>query len=177
MPFGHKVLPLVKLMKRKRDIVTKRVSKWKVSLNIHGGKQEFGVNYTETYSPVVNWITEWLILMLSLIHKWQTRQVDFVLVFPQADLECPMFMELPKGIEFMQGNSKSHVLELLKKLYGQKQAGRVLDKSLHNKLLSIGFQQFSYDKCLYNRQRTIFAVYVNIMESLQVQMLQTLTKL
>ena len=160
VPKDQKVLPSVWSMKRKRDIKTQKVYKWKARLNIHGGKQVYGVNYTDTFSPVVNWITVRLILILSLIHQWKTRQVDFVLAFPQADIECPMFMELPPGIE-MKGSRKTHVLQLIKNLYGQKQAGRVWNKHLHSKLVQIGFRQSKYNKCLYVRGKTLFAVYVD----------------
>ncbi len=129
-------------------------------LNIHGSKQVYGVNCTETFSPVVTWITVRLILILSLIYKWRTRQVDFVLAFPQADIECPMYMGLPKGIEMKTGG-KSHMLQLVKNLNGQKQAGRVWKRHLHSKLTSIGFQQSKYNKCLYFRGNTLFEVYVD----------------
>ena len=40
-------------MKRKRNIQTQEIYKWKAHLNIHGGQQELGEDYFETYSPVV----------------------------------------------------------------------------------------------------------------------------
>ena len=102
-----------------------------------------------------------MILTVLIIHKWKTRQVDFVLAFLQADIECPVFMELPKGTELRGKNNKSHMLHLLKNLYGKKKAGRVWNQHLHAKLHSIGFAQSSYDDCLYFRGKTIFAVYVD----------------
>ena len=57
VPEGVKVLPAVWAMRRKRRITTGEVYKWKARLNIHGGKQEYGVNYWETYAPVVSWTT------------------------------------------------------------------------------------------------------------------------
>ena len=57
VPEGVKVLPAVWSMKCKRDIKTREVYKWKARLNVHGGKQEYAVNYFETYSPVVTWAT------------------------------------------------------------------------------------------------------------------------
>ena len=48
VPVGTKVLPAVWAMRRKRRITTGEVYKWKARLNIHGGKQEYGVNYWET---------------------------------------------------------------------------------------------------------------------------------
>ena len=54
VPPGTKVLPAVWSMKRKRRVATGEVYKHKARLNIGGHKQEHGVNFWETYSPVVN---------------------------------------------------------------------------------------------------------------------------
>ena len=50
VPKGHRVLPAVWAMRRKRRISTGKVYKWKARLNIDGGKQEKGINYWETYA-------------------------------------------------------------------------------------------------------------------------------
>jgi hypothetical protein len=88
IPEGTGLLPSVWAMRWKRHITTQVPYKWKARLNVHGGKQEHGVNYWETYSPVVSWTTIRLYLTLSILNNWCTRQVDFVLAFPQADIEC-----------------------------------------------------------------------------------------
>jgi hypothetical protein len=119
VPKGTKILDSVWAMKRKRDLVTGEVYKHKARLNVHGGQQQFGVNYFETYSPVVTWFSLRTMLTLSLLYDWHTRQVDFILAYPQAPIEFDMYMELPKGIEMKDGNRKTHVLKLLKNLYGQ----------------------------------------------------------
>jgi hypothetical protein len=51
------ILPAVWAFKRKRRIDTREVYKHKARLNIHGGKQKHGINYWETYSPIVNWFS------------------------------------------------------------------------------------------------------------------------
>jgi hypothetical protein len=66
------------------------------------------------------------------------RQIDFIQAYPQAPIETDM--ELPLGIETRHGNSKDHVLKLLANLYGQKQAGRVWNGYMVEKLYSIGFE-------------------------------------
>ena len=38
VPKGNDILPAVWSMKRKRDIKTRQVYKWKARLNVHGGK-------------------------------------------------------------------------------------------------------------------------------------------
>ena len=39
VPANRKILPAVWAMRRKRDIATRTVYKWKARLNLHGGKQ------------------------------------------------------------------------------------------------------------------------------------------
>jgi hypothetical protein len=51
VPKVVKVLESVWSMKRKRDIKTRKVYKHKARLNVHGGQQEFGVNFFEAFHP------------------------------------------------------------------------------------------------------------------------------
>ena len=92
MPEGVTILPSVWAMKRKRKIATREVYKWKARLNVDGSKQQHGVNYWDTFSPVASWAAIRLVLMASLLNGWQTRQVDFVLAYTQADVECELYM-------------------------------------------------------------------------------------
>ena len=52
VPKGTKILDSVWAMKQKRDIQTRQVYKHKARLNIHGGQQEYGVHFMETFSLV-----------------------------------------------------------------------------------------------------------------------------
>jgi hypothetical protein len=100
VPANQDILPAIWAFKRKRRIDTRTVYKHKSRLNIHGGKQKHGINYWETYSPVVTWFSIRLCLILTLLLGWKTRQIDFVLAFPQAEVECDLFMQLPRGVTF-----------------------------------------------------------------------------
>jgi hypothetical protein len=88
------------------------------------------------------------------------RQVDFVMEYPQAPIEMDMYMDLPPGIHTTLGDSKDYCLMLLNNLYGQKQAGRVWNQYLIDKLLSIGFTQSLVDECVFYHGEVIFIVYV-----------------
>ena len=155
-----KVLPAVWAFRRKRRIATQEVYKWKARLNIHGGHQEHGINYWETYAPVVGWPTIRLFLILMTLNQWESRQVDFVLAFPQADVECPLFMEIPQGFNF-KGSRKKQCLKIRKNLYGQKQAGRVWNTYLHDGLLARGFVQSQVDMCVYYRGPVALMIYTD----------------
>ena len=78
--------------------------------------QRWGIDYWETYAPVVNWISVRLMLALSIVHGLHTKSIDFVQAFPQAELERDVFMEMPYG--FYCGERGKYVLKLKKNLYG-----------------------------------------------------------
>ena len=75
VPEGVKVLPSVWVMKQMRHIFTGKVYKLKARLNLHGGKQEHGINYRETYTATLAWPTIQFMLTQALIMGYQTRQI------------------------------------------------------------------------------------------------------
>jgi hypothetical protein len=117
------------------------VNKWKARLNIHGGKQEYGVHYLETYGLVVQWTLIRMCLILSILQNWYTRQlVDFVLAFPLANVESEQYMDMPKGFNVGGKHRSSHVLKLLKNIYGGKASSRIWVEHLRKKgLEGMGF--------------------------------------
>jgi hypothetical protein len=87
-------------MKRKRRISTREVYTWKARLKFDGSKQVKDINYWETYAPVASWSTIRFILTMAIISNWHTKQVDFVLTYTQAYVECDnMFMKVPHGFD------------------------------------------------------------------------------
>ena len=70
-------------------------------------------------------LTVYLLLALCNIHNLESKSIDFVLDFPQADLDVDIWMELPIGFfidEAAYGKSRSYFLKLNNNLYGLKQA-------------------------------------------------------
>ena len=161
VPPDVEVVPSVWAMRRKRNLTTNEITKYKARLNLHGGKQVYGMNYFETYAPVVTWFAIRILIILAIIFCLALKQIDFIMAYPQAPIEMDMYMELPQGIQTRHGNSKDYVLKLLRNLYGQKQAGRVWNEYLVEKLLSIGFSQSLIDECVFYRDDVIFIVYVD----------------
>ncbi len=125
VPEDVQVVPSVWSMRCKRNLTTNKITKHKARLNLHGGKQVFGMNYFETNAPVVTWFAIRLGIIMGIIFDWALCQVEFVMAYPQAPVETDIYMELSQGIQTRTGNSKDPVLKLLKNMYGQKQTGRV----------------------------------------------------
>jgi hypothetical protein len=74
------------------------LNKHKAWLCVHGGQQTWGQDYWETYAPVVTWPSVWLLLIFAKIHSLSSESIDYVFAFPQADLDVPVYIELPAGV-------------------------------------------------------------------------------
>ena len=92
-----------------------RISKYKARLCAHGGMQRGGIDYWETYSPVVYWISVRLLFSLTQILKLESRSINFVLDFPHAELDEDIYMEAPYGFDFE--GARTNVLKLNKSIY------------------------------------------------------------
>ena len=160
LPEGAKTIMSVWSFKRKR-LPDGEILKHKARLCAHGGMQTWGENYWETYAPVVNWLSVRIILIISILHDLDTRAMDFVLAFPQADLDEDVYMELPYGFEAMNGENKEYVLKLNKSLYGLKQAAHNWFQTLDGALQNRNFKSSNIDQCVYFRSDCIVLVYVD----------------
>ena len=162
VPEGASILPAVWAMRRKRRIDTGEIYKWKARLNIDGSKQIHGVNYWETYAPVASWSIIRLLLAMVITKKWKTRQIDYVQAYTQADAETDLlYMKIPKGFTIQDGDPNDYVLSIKKNIYGQKQAGRVWNRHLVQKLLLAGFRQSKEDECVFYHGNCIYMLYTD----------------
>ena len=161
VPEGTPIGRGVWAMKRKRKVATGEVYKHKARLAFDGSKQIHGVNYWDTYAPVTNWPIVRFVLTLCLLNKWHARQIDFVLAFCQADPEVKMYMEMPKGFRVQGYDPKTHVLEIMKNYYGEKQAGRQWYLYLVERLEKIGFKKSQHDDCLFTRGSCMYVLYTD----------------
>jgi hypothetical protein len=162
VPEGATVLPTVWAMRRKRKQDTGEIYKYKGRLNVDGSRQTRGINFWETFAPVATWASIRFILVLTLIHNWKTRQIDYVQAYTQADAPLDnLYVKVPRGVEVENGKREDYVLKVNKNVYGTHQAGRVWNKHLVNKLKSIGFTQSKIDECVFYRQRCIYVLYTD----------------
>ena len=162
IPVGHRIFPAVWQMRRKRDIKTQEVKKYKARLNLDGSRMRHGVDYEETYAPVTSWRSIRLLLTMVAMRRWHTLQLDYVLAFPQAPVERDLYMAIPKGFTMNKGDPSKYALHIHKNIYGQKQAGRVWNQYLVKKLVDeVGFTQSKIDECLFYKGGVIYALYTD----------------
>lgn len=119
LPPGNKALNCKWVFRTKRD-ASGKIVKQKARLVVKGCAQKKGVNYDETFSPVVRYSSIRYLLALAAEHDFDINQMDAVGVFLQGDLKNEMHMLQPEGY-----NSGNKVCELLESNYGLIQASRI----------------------------------------------------
>ena len=131
-------------------------------MNIDGSRMKKGIHYEQTYAPVASWNSIRLLLTMTAIHKWHTKQLDYVLAFPQAPVERDIYMTIPKGFEIEEGQNQDYVLQIHRNIYGQKQAGRVWNQHLTKILIKkVGFEQSKVDNCVFYKGQVMYVLYTD----------------
>ena len=162
LPEGATLLPAVWQMKRKRDIRTRKVKKYKARLNIDGSRMQKGKHYDNTYAPVASWNSIRMLLAMVVRHNWHTKQLDYVLAFPQAPVEREIYMKFPAGIELDGYDKNDYCLQLHRNVYGQKQSGKVWNDFLTNVLVNkVGFRQSKVDECVFYKGSVMYVLYTD----------------
>ncbi len=126
---------------------------------VRGDQQEYGVNYFETFAPVIQWSTIRILLTLILTKGWKTRVIDYTNAFPQANIDTDIYVELPALFGSKMGTDK--VLKLKKSLYGLKQSPCTFYQHLSKSLQRRGWSVSSIDPCLFMKKDMICVIYVD----------------
>ena len=82
-----------------------------------------GVDYGETYAPVVKFRFVRALLATVAAHDLELHQMDVVTAFLHGDLDKEIYMAVPPG--FQDASRPNMVCKLQKTLYGLKQAPRL----------------------------------------------------
>ena len=109
-----------------------------------GFHQQQGLDYQETFSPVIKSTTIRIVLGLAVNNNWPVRQIDVNTAFLQGHLNDEVFMMQPPG--FTDSNRPSRVSQAI---YGLKQAPRAWYSELRSFLLQYGFLNSLSDSSLF----------------------------
>jgi hypothetical protein len=148
-PKGHNVIGTKWVFKNKQDqdgIVVRS----KARLVAQGYTQVEGLDFRETYAPVVRLEAIRILLAYTCAHNIKLYQMDVKSVFLNGYINEEVYVEQPLGFEdYKQPN---HVYKLRKALYGLKQAPRAWYERLRDFLLSKGFKMGKVDTTLFTKK-------------------------
>lgn len=97
------------------------LERFKAHLVAKGFTQMYGIDYSETFTPVAKLNTVRVLLSIAANLDWPLQQLNVKNAFLNGDLEEGVYMEFPPGFEDRFG---SKVCKLRKFLYGLKQSPR-----------------------------------------------------
>jgi hypothetical protein len=155
-PSNHKVVKnkWVLKVKRKPD---GSVDRYKARLVAKGFTQTHGIDYHDTFSPVVKINSFKAVLAVAGQEGLQLDHLNAKTAFLQGDLGEEIYMEQPKMFEQGEERAERHdlVCRLNKPIYGLKQSSRCWNKKLHAVLTGQGCKltRSHADYCLYHLRR------------------------
>jgi hypothetical protein len=98
------------------------IDRYKAWLVAKGFKQRYGIDYADTFGPVVKAATICIVLSIAVSRGWSLRQLDVQNAFLHGVLKEEVYMRQPPRYEDTQ--HPGYVCKLDKAIYGLKQAPR-----------------------------------------------------
>ena len=138
------------------------VERYKARLVAQGFSQRQGLDYDETFSPVIRFESFRTLIAIAVQNGLKLHQLDITAAFLNGHLKEEVFMRQPEG--FVVEGKENLVCKLKHSLYGLKQSPRCWNYILDNQLKSMGFVQSASDPCIYTAEKgeiCIIGVYVD----------------
>jgi hypothetical protein len=123
------------------------LDRYKARWVLRGFSQEHGIDFDETFSPVVKPATIRTILSIALSANWKIRQLDVKNAFLHGKLSEVVFCHQPTG--FVDSARPGHVCRLNRALYGLKQAPRAWYHRFATFVTAFGFTCSKSDTSLF----------------------------
>ena len=87
------------------------VERYKARLVAKGFNQKYGVDYNETFAPVVQFDSLRLLLAFAATYDMEIHQLDVKTAFLNGDLDEEIFMSQPPAIESSDSNASVSIEE------------------------------------------------------------------
>ncbi|GKA32060.1 disease resistance CC-NBS-LRR class family protein [Tanacetum coccineum] len=145
------------------------VTRYKARLVAQGFSQRPGIDYEETYSPVIDAITFRYLINLAVSRNLEMRLMDVVTAYLYGSIDNDIYMKIPEGFKIPESLSSKpkemYSIKLQRSLYGLKQSGRMWYNRLSDYLISKGYKSNLICPCVFIKKTTsgfvIIAVYVD----------------
>lgn len=151
----------------KGEIIT-----YKARLVAKGYTQKEGIDFNETFAPVIKFTTIRTMLAVTTLKNYKVHQMDISNAYLHVKVEEELYINQPDGFKVTNKYGEELVCKLNKSIYGLKQAGRNWNKLLDKWFKNNNFIVSKADPCLYilnNNDKDnylVIAVYVDDMISI-----------
>jgi hypothetical protein len=135
LPPGHKAID-AKLVFKTKHKFNSAIAKHKVHLVAKGYLQIPGIDFTDTFAPVVKLTSLHILCALAVCFKLHFHQLDVETMYLHRHLNKELYICLPPGF----GPKSGQIQQLCCMIYRHKQAGCVWDKPLHSELVKLGYK-------------------------------------
>lgn len=143
--------------------------RYKARLVAQGFSQRPGIDYEETYSPVVDATTFRYLISLAVNEGLDLRLMDVITAYLYGSLDSDIYMKLPERFQLPEAYnscSREHYsIKLNKSLYGLKQSGRIWYNRLSEFLIKEGYKNDLICPCIFIKRSgsefVIIAIYVD----------------
>ena len=128
--------------------------KFKTRFVLCGYSQIKGVNYDQTFAPAVTRGSVMMLIYIGLKKKFVFEIIDIGNAFLEGENDYEIYMYLPDElVKYMdesitEGHSRVR-LQVLRSLYGEKQAAFIWNERFNEIMKDIGFDRSINDTCIY----------------------------
>ncbi|KAL9994189.1 putative RNA-directed DNA polymerase [Helianthus debilis subsp. tardiflorus] len=127
------------------------IERYKARLVAKGYTQTYGIDYSETFSPVAKIDTIRVLFSIAANQEWPLLQFDVKNAFLHGELNEEVYMEPPPG--FIGNFKDKEVCRLKKTLYGLKQSPRAWFGRFTLAMKGFGFRQSNSDHTLFLKRK------------------------
>ena len=160
LPSGKNVIDTGWVLKIKR-YPNGEINKLKARIVCRGYSQKRGIDFTETFAPVVRMDSIRILLAIAAHEKLVIKQCDVKSAFLYGDIEEEIYVRPPDAVDIDDGK----VWKLKKSLYGLKQSPRNWNKKFNKLVTTFGLIRSIADPCIYygngQKGRLLLAIYVD----------------
>lgn len=135
-----------------------KILRYKARLVARGFTQRHGVNCKEAFAPTIRLDAMRIILALAAKKRWKVHQMDAVAAFLAARLQEEIFMKVPTELQQYFGE----YVQILKSLYGLKEAARMWYLLVSNFLKEIGYSPMAVDPTVFRHTESGVIIGVHV---------------
>ncbi|GJT00293.1 retrotransposon protein, putative, ty1-copia subclass [Tanacetum coccineum] len=131
---------------------------FKFCLVAKGFTQTYGVDYEETFSPVVDIRAIRILIVIAAFYDYEIWQMNVKTSFLNGHLSEEVYMTQPEG--FVNPKYPNHVCKLKCSIYGLKQVSRQWNKRFDDEIKKFGFTQNRDEPCVYQKASGSYVTFL-----------------